>query len=564
MGNQVFDMIKEFFNNVILESGINNTNICLILKKQKTKIFTEYMPINLCNVVYKIVAKVLAKRLKKVMPSIISSTQAIFVEGRIISDNILVAHELQHVMKSKSKCDEEFIAIKTDISKAYDRVEWNFLEDAMKILSFSEKWRSLIMECVKSIRYQVLINGKSHGKIIPTRGLRQSDPMSPYLFVMCTEILVQMLQQAEKEKKLTGLKVARSAPPITHILFADDSIFYCKERDEEISQVVRIIEEYNLASGQRVNYQKSSINFGKRIPEQRRAVIKRKLGIDQECGKSVYLGLPEEFSGSKVAILNYLKDRLNQKVLGWQTKFLSSGGKETLLKAVAIALPSYTMACFRLPKTFFEAMSSIMADFWWRNKKESKEIHWKVWQHMCKPKKEGGLGFKDIESFNTALLGKQLWRMITHPNSLLGRVYKARYFSKSDLLDAKLRSRSSFAWKSIHSAQQLIKAGTRRVVGNGEEVRVWQDQWISSKPARAINTMNLVQTLSYPFYDHELRVKYLLRMDRRDWNRDILQNLFPAGKCRLIEELRPGGPNSKDGFVWDFTKSGNYSVKSGY
>lgn len=153
---------------------------------------------------------------------VISDTQVAFVEGRLISDNILVAHELLHALNSNNKCSEQFIAVKTDISKAFDRVEWSFLEFAMRLLCFSEDWISLIMECVTTVRYQVLINGKAYGNIAPTRGIRQGDPLSPYLFVICSEVLVRMLENAEDSCKITGLKVARGSPPVSHLLFADD------------------------------------------------------------------------------------------------------------------------------------------------------------------------------------------------------------------------------------------------------------------------------------------------------------------------------------------------------
>lgn len=123
VGQDIVHMVQRFMETGATEEGINCTNICLIPKKQNASRLTDYRPISLCNVLYKIIAKVMANRLKKVMPTLISETQAAFVEGRLISDNILVAHELLHALNSKNKCSKEFVAIKTDISKAYDRVE---------------------------------------------------------------------------------------------------------------------------------------------------------------------------------------------------------------------------------------------------------------------------------------------------------------------------------------------------------------------------------------------------------------------------------------------------------
>lgn len=219
------------------------------------------------------------------------------------------------------------------------------------------------MERVSSAQYQVLINGTPYGDIKPTRGLRQGDPLSPYLFVICTELLIQRLKKEESTGEITGLKVARGAPAVSHLLYADDSMFYCKGNNEELENLTRILRSYSLVSGQRINYQKSSIYFGKPLPEERRPDIKQLLGIEQEGGDGIYLGLPEAFGGSKVSILSYLKERLSEKVQGWQTRFLSPAGKEVLLKAVALALPTYTISCFLLPKMVCKKIVSVMSEF---------------------------------------------------------------------------------------------------------------------------------------------------------------------------------------------------------
>ena len=208
------------------------------------------------------------------------------------------------------------------------------------------------------------------------------------------------------------------------------------------------MEEYILASGQRVNYQKFSITFGKNIPEGIKTEVKKKLRIEQEGGQGIYLGLPESFKGSKVSILQYLRERLRQRVSSWQNHFLSPGGKEVLLKAVEMALPTYTMACFKLSTTVCQQIASVMAEFWWKNKQDSRGLHWKAWEHLSKPKAEGGLGFKDIEAFNIAMLGKQLWRIITNQESLLGRIYRSRYFRNSNPLQAPLGSRPPLLGKA--------------------------------------------------------------------------------------------------------------------
>ena len=138
VGGDITEMVRRFFRDGVLEDGINSTNICLIPKKLNANKLVDFRPISLCSLAFKIITKILAKWLKRILPSIISETQAAFIEDRIIHENIMIAHELLHVFNSNNKCSEEFIAVKTDISKAYDRVEWSFLKQAMRTLGFSE------------------------------------------------------------------------------------------------------------------------------------------------------------------------------------------------------------------------------------------------------------------------------------------------------------------------------------------------------------------------------------------------------------------------------------------
>lgn len=190
---------------------LNSFNIALIPKGDTQTSMKDWRPSALCNVVYKIMAKVLANRLKLVLDKCISVSQSAFVSGRSNHDNALVPIELIHYMKGNSRGTQEDIALMLDISKAYDRLDWEYLCDVMIQMGFSTRWVKWITLCVETVDYMVLVNGAQVGPFVPGRGLRQGDPLSPYLFIICDEGLSALIQDAERRGVINGMLICRDA-----------------------------------------------------------------------------------------------------------------------------------------------------------------------------------------------------------------------------------------------------------------------------------------------------------------------------------------------------------------
>lgn len=240
VGEEVVNYVLDILNNGAPLDQINQTHIVLIPKKKICKSTKDYLPISLCNVLYKLVSKVLSNRLKIILPHVISDSQSAFVPDRLITNNVLVAHEMFHYLRKKKKGVKGFMAMKLDMSKAYDRVEWLFVRRMMEKMGFDMGFVELIMKCLSSVSYSILFNGFPTNKFIPSWGLRQGDPISHFLFLICAEGLSALLSDAEERKLIHGVKISRNVPTISHLFFADDSLLCTRACEKEAKAVIYI------------------------------------------------------------------------------------------------------------------------------------------------------------------------------------------------------------------------------------------------------------------------------------------------------------------------------------
>ncbi|KAL0398043.1 UNVERIFIED_CONTAM: putative mitochondrial protein [Sesamum calycinum] len=379
-------------------------------------------------------------------------------DWRLITDNVLLAFETNHFLNTHSRGRKHFMNLKLDISKAYDRVEWSFLKRVLGKLGFPSAFIDLIMLCI-SVSYSFVLKSLS-----------------------------ALFREAADRGSVRGWRFAPELPvsPIYSLLMIPWSF--------------------------------PQLTFPRRnTPIDIQRGLAEALGLRLENKHEVYLGLPAVAFRSKRALFAALKDRIWKRIQGWHEKTLSQAGKAVLIQAVVQAIPSYTMSCFKLPRTLLQEFQALAANFFWHDG-DRRRIHWLAWDKMCK-KLEGGLGFRNLEAFNLALLAKQLWRLLSRPESLVCRVLKEKYFPHTHLFDAQLGTRPSFTWRSIMAAMHLFRSGCRWRIGTGHSVNIWTDPWLPRTPSFRVITPR-------PSHIHVLWVHELISEDLHDWNVELIRAMF--------------------------------------
>ena len=246
VGPSVTRAVLNFLNEGVLTEEINLTTVVLIPKIRNPREMKHFRPISLCNVIYKICSKVLANRMRVLLDDIISVEQSAFVPGRLITDNVLIAYECTHYLKRK-KGKAGACAVKLDMAKAYDHVEWSYLEGIMLKLGFREAFVGRIMRCVTSVSFSIKINGTLSDCFRPTRGIRQGDPISPYLFLLCADGLSSIMKAMGPVHLSRGVRVSVHSPWISHLLFADDCIIFSEASQNGADRLKNILEIYHRA-----------------------------------------------------------------------------------------------------------------------------------------------------------------------------------------------------------------------------------------------------------------------------------------------------------------------------
>lgn len=368
--------------------------------------------------------------------------------------------------------------------KAYDRIEWSYLERVLQKLGFAQTWIRSVMRCVTYVWYSVKVNGDLSVPFIPSRGLRQGDPISPYLFVLCAEGLSCLLKKAENAGQLKGVRNGASGPSISHLLFAYDTIFFTRAEKKCINALKSVLQNYSQGSGQKMNLQKSSLFFGHHCPSNIKQIVMDSFEVHNENLQSNYLGMPTYVGRSTMSTFNFISKNVWKRVHAHLLSCLELGRK--FCKAVAQVIPTYIMSCFLLPDGVCNKTKTIVSNHWWGVDAGKKKMHWRSWDWLTTPKFMGGMGFRDMKIFNQDILGRQCWRLLIDPESLCTKVLKGRYHPDCSFMEAQVTRSCSFTWRSLMVGKRILEKGLFWQVGDGKKIKICKDRWVNEAPCHPI------------------------------------------------------------------------------
>ncbi|GKV05161.1 hypothetical protein SLEP1_g17203 [Rubroshorea leprosula] len=497
----ICDWVAEFHNNGKLAKGSNASLIVLIPKKENPQNLGKYRPISLIGCIYKIIAKILANRLKKVMDSLIGPHQSAFIERRQITDGIIILNEMLHEAKSSKK---PVLIFKADFEKAFDSVNWNFLDNMMGKFGFCHKWRLWIRECISSATVLILVNGSPTEEFQMEKGLRQRDHLAPFLFLMIAEALNGLMKKAVNENMFKGIEIGKSGLKLSHLQFADDSIFFSEATDQNVMVLKSVLRCFEMASGLKVNFFKSSL-IGLNVEKNEMEIFANKLNCAIGQIPFKYLGVLVGSNPKRLSTWTLMIDTMRRRLSNWKRDTPSFGGRIILLNSVLSSISVYYFSTLKAPKQILEVKYGMDRRKVWDGSK---------WKGSC----------------------STWWRNLWELDSAKG--VKEGWF----------------------------KEGVVKKIGEGKDMLFWHEKWVGDRSLK--EKFNRLFNLSSEkdtciadmgqWNNGEWTWTWRWRRNLFVWETNLLQEL-----CSMLEGIKLT-QGKEDNWMWKHNSKGSYTVRSAY
>ncbi|XP_039049729.1 uncharacterized protein LOC120190725 [Hibiscus syriacus] len=467
VGEDVVAAIKFLFLNAKIHHAFNSTIIALVPKVPNPSAVKDYRPISCCSVINKIITKIIVRRLTDVLPEIITLNQTTFIRGRSIIDNTLLAQEMVKGYARKSispRC-----ALKIDLHKAFDSIHWGFIIQILKALNLPIAFNAWIEACFTGARYSISFNGTLIGYFKGVRGLRQRDPLSPYLFVLAMNILSIMLNLVA-ERGMLGFHLKCRKIGLTHLSFADDLLIFCKGNVDYVVGVLTTLDQFYDVFGLKLNPAKCEIfaaGIHPRIMENLKIITGFKIGNLPVH----YLGIPLVTRKLTEKDCQALIDNIKLKLHHWSNRNLSYAGRLELIRSVLFNVSSYWCRQLVLPASILKKVDQICSRYFWKGADKSAAGARVSWDKICISKSEGGLGLKNIKTWNKACLIILIRKILAGDGSLWVAWLKAYVFKEQDFWH--YQAATNLSWTINRILKSRVEALPFLSTGSPQANEIW-------------------------------------------------------------------------------------------
>lgn len=473
IGDDFTSAIQYFFLNNVLPKSINATAIALIPKINNPRSVSDFRPISCCNILYKIISKILANRLQAVLPSIISLNQSAYIKGRSISDNILLTQELLYGYRRKNispRC-----MIKLDIRKAFDSVSWHSILAVLARMNFPLPFIAWIHTCISTPTYSIIRNGRLHGYFEGTTGVRQGDPISAYLFIIVMELLNSLIKEQIQNGNLE-LHPKCKNPMISHLLFADDLIIFTKPTIKNIQCIFDILAYFHDITGLKINLSKSHILIAG-VPTEKKTEIINFSGLAELPTNAFYLGMPLNCSRLTKEHCMPLYEKIINKLLQWPSCKLSQAGRLTIVQSIANAMTTYWSRHYMLPIKLIDMITSALNKFFWHGDPFSKKLIPFAFHKLYDDKKLGGLGITNLCMWNKAAMSTYFERLFSNEKGLWAQWIHSNMIGSKDFWTMSIPQSCSWSWRNILKHRLTFKKFIQCNWRTCTNLSFWHSPW---------------------------------------------------------------------------------------
>eukprot|EP00253_Pinus_taeda_P007163 PITA_07163 len=433
--------------------------------------------------------------------------------------------------------------LKINLSKAFDSISWDYIKKTLSAFGFANAWIRWIMSLISSSFFSILINGIPTSTFRSSRGLRQGDPLSPFLFIIMAEGLGRSLTSAVQTRELKGINL-HNAPTISHQQFVDDNMIFGHSSIQEARSLNSLLTNFSVASGACINRIKSQIFFFNTHLSIQRAIA-RILGFSIASLPSKYLGAPLLDSAQKHSSWTSLLERLEARLSLWTHRSLNMASRLVLIKAVLQSMPLYLFSILAAPKWVLKAIKNLQRNFLWGSTGLNRKWALVKWEKACLSKKAGGIGLWDPEHNNRIMGAKIWWRWLSYPGTLWARFWTAKYSNNLPLEEC-IRmteiSKGSTIWNSTILHRDLIQKHSFWEVKDGGTTRFWTDSW-QQLPSLAHTIQDIPE--------HNIHSQETVNQFWKD-------NPESDHQTWILKE------NDQDKLSWGYEEKGTYTTKEAY